>query len=792
MATRANATAKNATHLKPPEFTGIRTRTDRLDQHLSDPAQRLTGVYTVGVLKGRSGIDRDTMRQVDFSDIVRQTGMRPDAADIREQYKERYAQFADIPDNRIIVMAARPKVEFNRDGSLSMPNTQNSVQEMIRRFVTDCKNIQRDTLTVKNIEGSIRTSGYAPTTAAANKFARDGAAGARRLAAARADKTRQTPLLASILGHYINNPDRGSALYPLQIVPNVAQLPRQYKIAVSNAISVDFGEVVAPLACVTGNITGNAARLLKEFLNVGSTKDLMRGATIHFNPGTTDPLVDSFIHCVGKDGLGRVVSISSKGHNAGGAATGGTSANALTVAIEEIKTNQTALKLLNTLLKDQQNRRMFDIVSIIGDKVIGSKYEKTLRLLQLLDSGYSKAELFSDLKVAKSFGDTAPGRNAFGKFSQYIQARVKETPAKRGKEEGEDSFTLFMRSSNNKIAQLLNGDPKFSETCAWVLNHSAIIQVDLYTSKDSKKTTTEARGRASSGADYGGAVVVTNVVATWPSTRVDSIKLLENAAGSDMRFILSVNGYAQQFPERAASQKYSDTDFKDSILAQHGDRDDSDLTTAKDWRNAGVGAPRTAVEIPDRDNTIQPPEEYTPPQNTKSANQQRVREPRQPKIRVSGTTGAVSVPSSTVEKINTFFKTNGAPSLSVNNIVNYCWDLLTGQQPITTNFITSFKTLVNTNPDVEQILAADPDHGINLNILAEARLIDAESQIHILATLFWTLVAVKNKNNSAMYAQAIENVQKMIQKLNLTEPKYITRLNKLLKQSAKQTIDNAQ
>jgi hypothetical protein len=190
-------------------------------------------------------------------------------------------------------------------------------------------------------------------------------------------------------------------------------------------------------------------------------------------------------------------------------------------AIQEVRSNPTAIKLLAKLLKDPQNRQMFDIVSILAtDSNHGQKYDKTLRLLQLLNpQEYPKQSMYSDLRVLRSLGKNKSKVSRLNGFSDYVKAKMASGPGRN--RDDKTVFDKMMRTTNTAITQQLNQNKKFSEICTWILNHSATVQIDLYTSKDGGTNLDEAR------AQYGGALVLTNIVATWPSTRVDTIELLE-------------------------------------------------------------------------------------------------------------------------------------------------------------------------------------------------------------------------------------------------------------------------
>lgn len=605
---KPNQKAKWRDSQKPGDFSGIRDRVNNLSAYKGEYRNVSTGMYTVGVLKGRSGIDRDTMRALDFRQYVQDESTRPSRDEIIGAYKAYNQQYANVPDNRIIVMRSRPRIDFNVQGQLAQPLSSKTQQTLVRDFVASLKNLKSQrTITVKNIADLVARSTYSPTDNTLNNLS------SAELKHREAQKQQQTPLLSAILGAYIKRPDRGSGVYPLQVLPDVADL-RQWGTAVENSVAIDFGEVVAPVALVTGNATGNAVRLSREMLGA-TTSELMRGATIHFNAGAGDQLYDSFIEYRGK-----VVGLSSKGHVAGAPASAGTSISSLGHAINEVKASPAALKRLKPLLRDPQNKRMFDTISILADEAgHGLKWDKTLRILNLIDRAYNTTDMYSDIRHIKTLStdERANMKRLTGGLSQYIRDKISAASARR--KEDSSAFAKFLRAANTEITTALNSDPRFSEVCTWVLNHSNTVQIDLYTSKSTVK---EARGRV--GPDYGGALVVTNIVATWPSTRVDTVKLLENV--TDLRFMLGVNGYEQQFPDRA-KMPWVDTDFRDQIRPKGGDRADSELKSAGDWRERGIDQPRTFVDTPGVRNVANPQNIIAAPARDPGAG----RRPRQPR-----------------------------------------------------------------------------------------------------------------------------------------------------------------
>lgn len=760
------ATKKQETHANTfkgqdaahaPHYSGLQSRIAPYDEYRSDFKNRSTGIYTIGILAGRDGIIQQSIRYLKFdsSDLERFSFMKwRDNKRTKEpglksfligQYKTDYPQYANIPNNRIIVMRSRPYIEFNPRNSsepVQLPLDTKTQQTLIKEFVKTIETLKHErAITIPNIVELVRTSQYQSDD---DKETPEKARIRSEL------KTKQTPLMAAILQHFISRPGTGSGVYPIQILSKATNMS-QYGIQTVGSLISDFGEVIAPVAYITGNTTGNAGRMITEVLGATSQK-LMQDATIHFNVGATERLYDSFIEYGGK-----VIGISSKGHADAKAEAVNTNISSLSKAINEIKSNSDALDRLRILFRKPENKRMFDIVTKIAeDRGRGSKTEKTLRLLQLLDPQYPAKEMFSDLKLLKNLQGkegrdelerykqpNQPRRVAnqlYSQLSQYIQARMQASERKlstsRGRENITNPWDLFLTVANDEIRNTLNSDPLFSEICTWILNHSNTVQIDVY----SQNPVSEGR-RAS--ANFGQALVVTNIVATWPSTRVDRIEL-QDVKGESIQFKLLVNGYAKAYPDRAY-KPFKSMDFRDVVDPGADDRVDSTNYTAQDWLNRGVNGPRTSVDVPGVDNTA-----------------------------VTATTKiaapTVAVSSSTVQRINSFFQNKGR-DMTVNQIARLCSSILGYKSAVPIDqqtfpaFITDFRKLIQ-DPQIAQLLQKDTSHAINLEILNEEPhiRISNENQVHVLALVFWALAVARYRaapNSQPQFEQAKKNLNKI-------------------------------
>lgn len=759
--TRPVASARNSAAMKPTDLKSLNDRGEELasrmktapfpgfaNANMTDRAKekyqaelevfnkslvdKHTGMFTVGVLMGRGGMDRDSMKILDFSEDIKEFEELPSKEEIIGRYKQKFGRLKvgkaqtpikDIPDTRIITMRGRPDIDFTRkrgEAELVQPNDRYTTQQMIVNFIKDVKDIQRETVTVGNIADLV-----------ANSSSADGDPQSH------ASKQKQTPLLASILNSFTSKPDRGEAMFPFQVVPDISMLPDEYQIAVKNSIIVDFGEVIGPVALATGNVTGNARRVMTEFLQ-GTTGDIMKNATIHFNPGKTSGLYDSFIQL-----NGRVVGISSKGHTNGNKPSGGTAISTMTKAINEVKTNQESLKLLKELFRKPENKQMFNIISAMANENNFEVWERTVRIIQLMNpQEYPTTLMYRDIKHIKSHlqmikqSQTRLPKNkasASGELlalnyrvksvvtsglSPFLKALFTDKKTERPQEDDKTMFEKFARKNAAKIARELNANPLFSSVAAWILNHSATVQVDLI----------EAEEPSARNAAYGKALVITNIVATWPSQAVDSIKLLEDK--SSLRFVIAVNGYEQQFP----GGNFKDTGFLDMIPAEEGDRDFSTMRTSKDWKANGVNGPRTTTDLHDLPaNTA----EFTPPEQVAQTT----------KVTKTGQTKAAKTLTANPQNpvtvaITGFVDSLGLKRSTTTEVLAYLTDRLT-RQGIESTIRANLSRLVSV-PEVANLikqhtsqLASHPT-GVTGNVF-EAAIAD-DHALSIVSAMYWILL----------------------------------------------------
>jgi len=307
--------------------------------------------------------------------------------------------------------------------------------------------------------------------------------------------------------------------------------------------------------------------------------------------------------------------------------------------------------------------------------------------------------------------------------------------------------------TNTEITDTLNNSSRFNDLVTWLLNHSALVQIDLFAAKDDA---------------YGGRMVVTNIVATWPSTQVDSIKLISGTA-DDLRFMIAVNGYEKQFKNQA-DIPWVETDFRDRFPPQAGDRDGSETITPSDWRQQGVNGPRTTTDLHDLPASTA---EFTPP--TQQANSPRQTQPvRQP----------VQVPQTPVSKMKQFvISLTGSDGKSIlrdksttaNKLFAYVRELIQGTHRFPDDFERNFKALVE-QPGVLALIKNKTkrlnDHPDNVPNLYESYLLENDGAVvDVIAVLYWAWMtrAYFTKNpTGTQYRQALENVKQFLEALNIT------------------------
>lgn len=371
----------------------------------------------------------------------------------------------------------------------------------------------------------------------------------------------------------------------------------------------DFGEIAGPLGLVCASINGNAVRVLPNFFGDASVKDIKNRSTIHYHPSKGHPLVDSYIEFDGQ-----IVRVSSKA--AGQALSGGQGATFLGIyqSISEIATTAEGRDAFNKLLKKNRGaadalRKLQILANVATDDESGTKsdsfdsFVEKLNLLQELlkstkNNKYRLGVTPGDIKILRSLWSNSGSQERMHSFKNILgsamnsrvdqdivstDSRPQVAAAKNeiGDEKFSPGFFNLLRSFNNNmfgepgtsgvenpkkpdkynsvrgwwlrlqkslvyaIAQQVNSDPDFSLMCTWILNHGKFIQVDTRSVVQD------------------GALVISNITATWPSTLVDRVVLLPQSAGAGFRYKLLINSdrdWERSIQNRGADA-YQDDNF---------------------------------------------------------------------------------------------------------------------------------------------------------------------------------------------------------------------------------------
>jgi hypothetical protein len=398
---------------------------------------------------------------------------------------------------------------------------------------------------------------------------------------------------------------------------------------------------------------------------------------------------------------------------------------------------------------------MFDIVSVIADDTWeqGNEYQKVLRVLQLLNpTRYPAKDMYQDLRTikqanARSNQDQLTAKNLSPFANEMIQQ------GRYSNRHDKNILEKLSMGSVNYLIDSLNKDPKFSEVCAWLLNHSATVQIDVVESDD-RSYLNEAKQKADK---TNRAYVLTDIVATWPSTAVDHIELI--GATGTLRFMLGVNGFSSQFPDRAQIP-WAEAGLKDMFEPQPDDAYNH-MTSQQDWEDQGVNRPRSTVDLPTSDGPI----------NTVSRS---AATPKQaPKATQAITSGGP------LTKMRQFVATTGivrnenSPLATPNKLIHFVEGILRGTAQFPANFETSFRTLLSDKSVlalVRQHTKKIKDHPTDIDSLYENLLGNQDLVVTIVATLYWAWMArvYHSRYPDKNYHQvALENVKRLLKELNV-------------------------
>jgi hypothetical protein len=100
------------------------------------------------------------------------------------------------------------------------------------------------------------------------------------------------------------------------------------------------------------------------------------------------------------------------------------------------------------------------------------------------------------------------------------------------------------------VSKIINKNKHFSDICTWILNHGAFCQIDT-------------RYKVQRDANNNSTLIITNISATWPSTAVDSVKLVPLPSTDGFRYKLDING----------GRGFDDDAYKKRLLDEPNDLD---------------------------------------------------------------------------------------------------------------------------------------------------------------------------------------------------------------------------
>ncbi len=347
--------------------------------------------------------------------------------------------------------------------------------------------------------------------------------------------------LADLLDVFIRNPGNPGEIYPLVLIDNTAPEKMLAKTGIesTSSITTDFFEIIHPIALISGNATGNAQRMILEFLGASSYQELAKRALISYGAKGNTPLVDSYIYAKGDDGVIRKLQLSSKS-GVGRAA----SLSSLATAINEIKNNSVASRMYDEIKNNPKFSTAFDIINklVEGSKNNIPKYQSAFELADAMDIiPPGDVELAGRLaRFYKSNGgnldqDEEDTENtSTSKFRIPPQLLAEFSPKTlqilKSAPKNEDEFKRLINGLWLTMADIINKTPEFSQLVTWIFNHSATVQVNTHSEKEKEQ----------------GKLILSNITATWPSQTVDKAELVASG-GENINFSISINGYKQKF-----------------------------------------------------------------------------------------------------------------------------------------------------------------------------------------------------------------------------------------------------
>lgn len=228
-----------------------------------------------------------------------------------------------------------------------------------------------------------------------------------------------------------------------------------------------FCEMIQPMALVLDKpVAGNAAEAAEVFFGSG-----FEDCTISFNAGAIGGLYDSLL----VNPEGKQIKLSSKGKDGATA-----SVVNLLKSVEELKITPQGAKLLK---KHAEIIELFRTIQRAG--------AKKAPLLIAVDLGILTPEEVVKIPELQqlSTGQEVPNNMLTPKLRKMYDERSVKDPRKIV------PFWHMMAAVAFKVADKINGDPKFSKAAAEILNNAALVQ--MYTeAKDGKDTITLTGFRA--------------------------------------------------------------------------------------------------------------------------------------------------------------------------------------------------------------------------------------------------------------------------------------------------------
>ncbi len=351
--------------------------------------------------------------------------------------------------------------------------------------------------------------------------------------------------LSELLGKFIDNPDQKP--YPMVLVnygdyidPNsTASRDRKtvdYKNAMSadllsqtgleriQSLTVDFMEIIHPVALVNNNLNGNANKKILEFLGASSYDELKSGASIQFHASgegarTNTPLIDSTVYY-----RGRKIEISSK--KAGGM---GASLKNLADKLQEVllSSGDEMREILNS---NENYSKSYNFLINIFNADRGEQYKVAFNIASPNDASIAEQMKDEMRRTPAREHLTSEILTRYG-FSGTI-AKIYEENKPRTIPNNSSQWKLLMIAVWTAVTNELNSNPAFGNLVTWIFNHGAVIQVDTQTQEINTKT-----GRAE---------VLTNIIGTWPSQAVETVKLSPTMSGENVKYSLLINGYKDQ------------------------------------------------------------------------------------------------------------------------------------------------------------------------------------------------------------------------------------------------------